>query len=181
MQKQIKIFLTLLTVLILAVSCAKNNPNNPIKDNGTVTGITTDIQYGSKSIVVNTSDQAKLKELWIELVGNKTVYSDQQYKWKSGEFKADASYYETTWDSGNTARTEYIKNVAYIYNGKIYLAGIYWDNKPSGMPSSYRLIIIDEKGIEQAWFGGGNDKNTIPNENTQWTKYDFVFGYIQNY
>ena len=29
MQKQIKILLTLLTALILAVSCAENNPNNP--------------------------------------------------------------------------------------------------------------------------------------------------------
>lgn len=29
MQKQIKIFLTLLTVITLAISCAGNNPNNP--------------------------------------------------------------------------------------------------------------------------------------------------------
>ena len=32
MQKQIKILLTLITVLILAVSCAKNNPNDPTED-----------------------------------------------------------------------------------------------------------------------------------------------------
>ena len=31
MQKQIKILLTLLMALFLAVSCAKNNPNNPTK------------------------------------------------------------------------------------------------------------------------------------------------------
>ncbi|MEI0565041.1 hypothetical protein [Brachyspira pulli] len=31
MQKQIKILLTLLTALILAVSCAENNPNTPTK------------------------------------------------------------------------------------------------------------------------------------------------------
>ena len=31
MQKQIKIFSTLLTVLVLAVSCANTNPNDPTK------------------------------------------------------------------------------------------------------------------------------------------------------
>lgn len=33
MQKQIKIFSTLLTVLVLAVSCANTNPNDPTKEN----------------------------------------------------------------------------------------------------------------------------------------------------
>ncbi|WP_332835256.1 hypothetical protein [Brachyspira pilosicoli] len=32
MQKQIKIFSTLLTVLVLAVSCANTNPNDPTKE-----------------------------------------------------------------------------------------------------------------------------------------------------
>lgn len=139
------------------------------------------VYYGSKSAEVDINDQAKLKELWVGLVANQIVYGDSGYKWKSGEFKADANYYEPTWDSGNSPRTKYVKNVTYEYNGKLYLAGIYWDNKPSSMPSSYRLIIIDEKGVEQAWYGGGSDEAVIPDENTQWTKYDFVFGYIQNY
>ena len=30
MQKQVKILLTLLTVLFLIISCTKNNPNNPM-------------------------------------------------------------------------------------------------------------------------------------------------------
>ena len=139
------------------------------------------VYYGSKSAEVDINDQAKLKELWVGLVANQIVYSDSGYKWKSGEFKADANYYESTWDSGNSPRTKYVKNVTYEYNGKVYIAGIYWDNKPSGMPGSYRLIIIDEKGVEQAWYGGGSDEAVIPDENTQWTKYNFVFGYLQSY
>lgn len=49
------------------------------------------------------------------------------------------------------------------------------------MDIRYRLIIIDEKGIEQAWYGGGIDENVLPNENTTWTKYGFVFGYLKDY
>ena len=49
------------------------------------------------------------------------------------------------------------------------------------MPSSFRLIIFDDKGTEDGWYGGGNDEAVIPNENTQWIKYSFALGYIQNY
>ncbi len=29
--------------------------------------------------------------------------------------------------------------------------------------------------------GGGRDRNNIPNDNTLWTKYFFVFGYLKDY
>ena len=139
------------------------------------------VYYGSKSAEVDINDQAKLKELWVGLVANQSVYSSPQYTWKSGEFKADANYYETSWDSGNSARTEFRRCIIYNYNGKDYIAGIYWDNKDTGMPDFYRLIIIDETGTEHAWYGGGSDANVIPDENTTWTKYAFVFGYLKTY
>lgn len=150
------------------------------------TGATTKtVYYGRKSAEVNINDQAKLKELWVGLVANQIVYRDSGYKYKSGgEFKADANYYESAWDSGNSPRTKYVKNVTYEYNGKLYLAGIYWDNKDTGMPNAYRLIIFDEKGAELPWYGGGKDQAVIPDENTQWTKYTgylTIWGYIQNY
>ena len=44
----------------------------------------------------------------------------------------------------------------------------------------YRLIIVDEDGAEQAWYGGGSSESAIPDENTtDWVKYWFVFGYIK--
>lgn len=44
----------------------------------------------------------------------------------------------------------------------------------------YRLIIIDEEGVEQAWYGGGSDENVIPDEKTSdWVKYWWPFGYIK--
>ena len=191
MQKQIKILLTILMALALAVSCSKNNPNDPTNDNsgngGTSGGTTLTVNYGSKSTEVNTADQAKLKELWIGLVANQFVYHEGLV-YKSGQFDAEGNYHDIGGESGNdyenpkpAIRTKYIKNTTYEYNGKVYLAGIYWDNENPGMPSSYRLILIDETGTEHAWYGGGNDQNVIPDENTQWTKYDFVFGYLKTY
>ncbi|MEI0490507.1 hypothetical protein [Brachyspira pulli] len=188
MQKQIKILLTLLTALILAVSCAKNNPNDPTnngsENGGTGGGTTASIHYGSKSAEVNTADQAKLKELWVGLVANQFVYYSAEYTYKSGKFDAEGNYHDIGEDYENPkpeVRTKYIKNTTYEYNGKVYLAGIYWDNQNSGTYNGYRLILIDEKGAEQAWYGGGSDPNVIPDENTQWTKYDSPFGYIKNY
>ena len=190
MQKQIKSFLTLLAVLILAISCAKNNPNNPTNNGsgneGTDSGTTLTIYYGSKSAEVNTADKTKLKELWMGLVANQFVYGE--YGFKSGQFDAEGNYHDIGGESGNDyenpkpeVRTQYIKNITYEYNGKFYLAGIYLEKKDIGMTNAYRLIIIDEKGTEHAWYGGRSDETIIPDESTQWVKYNFIFGYLKNY
>ena len=147
MQKQIKSFLTLLAVLILAISCAKNNPNNPTNNGsgneGTDSGTTLTIYYGSKSAEVNTADQTKLKELWMGLVANQFVYGE--YGFKSGQFDAEGNYHDIGGESGNDyenpkpeVRTQYIKNITYEYNGKFYLAGIYLEKKDIGMTNAYR-------------------------------------------
>ena len=57
---------------------------------------------------------------------------------------------------------------------------MYWDNKTGvGMRIRYRLIIINDKGEEHAWYGGGEDINILPDKNTDWVKYDFLFGYLK--
>lgn len=144
------------------------------------------VYYGSKSAEVDINDQAKLKELWVALVANQFVYN--QWDYKSGQFDAEGNYHDIGGTTGNDyenpkpeVRTQYLKNVTYEYNGKLYLAGIYWDNENPGMPSAYRLIIIDDTGAEQGWYGGGTDETVIPDESTQWTKYDFVLGYLKTY
>ena len=146
------------------------------------------VYYGSKSAEVNINDQAKLKELWVALVADKYIYYATDYAFKAGYFDAEGNYHEMGGDSGTDynnprpqVRTKYVKNMAYEYNGKLYLAGIYWDNENPGMPSAYRLIIIDDTGAEQGWYGGGTDETVIPDESTQWTKYNFVLGYLQTY
>lgn len=156
------------------------------------TGATTKtVYYGRKSAEVNINDQAKLKELWVGLVANQFIYYSASSTYKSGQFDAEGNYHDMGGTTGNDyqnpkpeIRTKYIKNITYEYNGKLYLAGIYWDNKDTGMPNAYRLIIFDETGAELPWHGGGSDQNVIPDENTQWTRYTgslAIWGYIKNY
>ncbi|WP_242004950.1 hypothetical protein [Brachyspira pilosicoli] len=138
------------------------------------------VSYGNKSYTGEIT-QAKIEQLYKESVANKTVYSTSAYTTVTGEFKADANYYETKWQNGASARTVFKRCIIYKWNGKDYIAGIYWDNKTGvGMQIRYRLIIIDEKGTEHAWYGGGSDAGVIPDENTSdWVKYNFVFGYLK--
>ena len=189
MKKEIKILLFILSILIFSSSCAKHSATDPRLDNtdnnafkGVAIGNGYDgtVYYGNKSFTGRIT-QEKIEELWKSMVSDKTVYNNSSYQFVTGNFKSDAHYYESTWNSGTAPRTEFRKCLVQHYNGKDYIAGIYWDNKTGvGMQIRYRLIIIDEDGAEQAWYGGGSSENAIPNENTtDWVKYWFVFGYIK--
>lgn len=170
-------------IFSLTISCSNQltNPNNI--NTSSVKAVTSGIhiiQYGSKTSEVNAAYKDELKKLWLGLVAGKTVYKANNYTAVSGKFDDKGNYYDIT-DQSNI-RTEFIESAVYEYNNKKYLAGIYWDNKIGiGMLERYRLIITDENGEEQAWYGGGNDKDVKPNENTHWTKYNFVFGYLKDY
>lgn len=180
---KIKKLYLLIIIFSLTISCSNQstNPNNI--NTSSVKAITSGlhtIQYGSKTSEVNADDKNNLKKLWIGLAAGKTVYKASNYTAVSGKFDNDANYYDIT-DESNI-RTKFIECAVYEYNNKKYLSAVYWDNKRGiGMPKRYRLIITDESGEEQAWYGGGNNQNIIPNENTHWTKYNFVFGYLKNY
>ena len=111
MQKQIKILLTLLTVSILAVSCAANNPNNPI---------------GSDN-----ANFSKLKKNWID--SYKSVYSITENEFKNlyldnntltYKVSYSTSILEITWNPDNTSGIIYgqytINNNNQNDNGKYY-------------------------------------------------------------
>lgn len=171
----------LIIIFLLVTSCSNNstspdNNNNSSSVKAVTSGIYT-IQYGSKISEVNVQDKANLKTLYIGLAAGKTIYKSNNYTDISGHIDAEGNYY----DEGNNAiRTKFIECAVYEYNNKKYLAVIYWDNKTGiGMQERYRLIITDENGAEQAWYGGGGDENVIPDENTSWVKYWWPFGYIK--
>ena len=181
--KYIYLRIVLLILLLSSISCGKTitEPDNNSNTNKTIKiEYPIDLNYGSKVSTIN--NYKELESLWRETVSGKIIYADKSYSAITGEFKNDASYYEDGWESGNTERTKFLKCAAKELNGKNYIAGIYWDNKTGvGMLERYRLIVIDDAGVEQAWYGGGGDSNMQPNENTEWTKYDFVFGYLEEY
>ena len=178
----------LIIIFSLIVSCSNpstnpdnnnNNNNNTSSVKAVTSGVHT-IQYGSKTSEIDVADKANLQNLWFNLVKGQTVYKANDYKVIAGNFDNNANYY----DSADTAniRTKFIECGVYEYNSKKYLAAIYWDNETDvGKEIRYRLIIVDENGAEQAWYGGGSDEAVKPDENTQWVKYGFVFGYIKNY
>lgn len=66
MQKQIKILLTILMALVLAISCSKNNPNDPTEDPNTPP----DNEW------VNNANFTKLQKTWQD---NDTTYGISQY------------------------------------------------------------------------------------------------------
>ena len=178
----------LIIIFSLIVSCSNpstnpdnnnNNNNNTSSVKAVTSGVHT-IQYGSKTSEIDAADKANLQTLWLGLVGGQTVYKANDYKVISGNFDNNANYSDST--DIVTIRTKFLECGVYEYNSKKYLAAIYWDNQTgTGMTARYRLVIIDENGAEQAWYGGGSDEAVKPDENTPWTKYGFVFGYIQNF
>lgn len=173
----------LIIIFLLVTSCSNNstspdnnNNNNSSSVKAVTSGVYT-IQYGSKTAEVNVQDKANLKTLYIGLAAGKTIYKSNDYTDINGHIDAEGNYC----DIGNNAiRTKFVECAVYEYNNKKYLAVIYWDNKTGiGMQERYRLIITDENGAEEAWYGGGGDENVIPDENTSWVKYNFVFGYLK--
>ena len=181
--KYIYLRIILLILLLSSISCGKTitEPDNNSNTNKTIKiEYPIYLNYGSKGSTINSYEE--LESLWRETVSGKIIYKDKSYSEITGGFGVDANYYEAKYESSNKARTELIKCAAKELNGKNYIAGIYWDNwNQYGMPNDWRLILIGDDGTEQAWYGGGRDRNNIPDENTEWTKYDFAFGYLNGY
>lgn len=190
MQNKIKLVIIIFITLIISISCAQKSATDPRQEaanetadkesvSGVELGYNGTVYYGNQSFTGEIT-QAKIEELWKNMVKNKIIYTTSSYTTITGEFREDASYYEDKWENGTTARTVFKRCIVCKYNGKNYIAGVYWDNKTGvGMLIRYRLIIIDEEGIEQAWYGGGSDENAIPDEKTNdWVKYWWPFGYI---
>ena len=174
--------LSFIIILISLISCGNPISNYDNKKDNKLEIITEGIRlvnYGLKSYRVDVNDNNKLTDLWKEITSNKEVYSSSSLNSTSiiGRFDANSDYIE----NGRT-RTKFKKCYVYKFENKAYLSAVYWDNKTGiGMRIRYRLIIINDKGEEHAWYGGGRDRNNIPNENTAWTYYTFRFGYLKNY
>ena len=107
MQKQIKILLTLITVLILAVSCAKNNPNDP----------TEDLNTHPDNEWVNNPNFTKLQNTWQD-----TAYTTSQYVITDSKF--DSLYNNSTSYSFNIKYISWNSETAGIIYGQ-YTANSY--------------------------------------------------------
>ena len=160
--------LSFIIILISLISCGNPIANYDNKKDNKLEIITEGIQTvncGLKSSHVDVNDNNTLTNLWKEITSNKDVKGD---------------YYEDIWEAGRKPRSVFKKCYVYKFENKAYLSAVYWDNKTGvGMRIRYRLIIINDKGEEHAWYGGGEDINILPDKNTDWVKYDFLFGYLK--
>lgn len=177
-----KKLLSFIIVICVLISCSNQStePDNNNKKNNQLKIITEGTQiinYGSKSSSVNVTNSAALEALWKGMTSNKNVYSNSSPTSISGKFDANSDYIE----NGST-RTIFKKCYVYMFEDKAYLSAVYWDNKTGlGQSMRFRLIIINDKGEEHAWYGGGEDINILPDENTDWVKYNSLFGYLKDY
>lgn len=175
--------LSFIIILISLISCGNpiSNYDNK-KDNKLeiITEGTQTVNCGLKSSHVDVNDNNTLTNLWKEITSNKEVSSSSSLTSIIGRFDVKGDYYEDIWEAGRKPRSVFKKCYVYKFENKAYLSAVYWDNKTGiGMRIRYRLIIINDKGEEYAWYGGGEDINILPDKNTDWVKYDFLFGYLK--
>lgn len=176
-----KLFSFIIVICVL-ISCSNQStePDNNNKKNNQlkiITEGTQTVNYGLKSSSVDVTNSAELEALWRGMTSNKNVYSNSSLTSIRGNFDANSDYIE----NGST-RTIFKKCYVYMFEDKAYLSAVYWDNKTGlGQSMRFRLIIINDKGEEHAWYGGGEDINILPDENTDWVKYNFLFGYLKDY
>ncbi|MEI0699618.1 hypothetical protein R4K92_11905 [Brachyspira intermedia] len=95
MQKQIKILLTILMALALAVSCAKNNPNNP----------TEDLNTPPDNEWVNNANFTKLQQKWQydNYNGGYDIKADRVDDWTGTAVNYSIAIKEIVWNADNTS------------------------------------------------------------------------------
>ncbi|MEI0538912.1 hypothetical protein [Brachyspira pulli] len=93
MQKQIKILLTILMALALAVSCAENNPNNP----------TEDLNTPPDNEWVNNANFTKLQKTWQydNYNGGYDIKADRVDDWAGTAVNYSVAIKEIVWNSDN--------------------------------------------------------------------------------
>lgn len=152
--------LSFIIILISLISCGNPIANYDNKKDNKLEIITEGIQTvncGLKSSHVDVNDNDTLTNLWKEITSNKEVYSSSSLNSTSirGRFDVNGYYYENEWEEGKKPRSVLKKCYVYKFENKAYLSAVYWDNKTGiGMRIRYRLIIINDKGEEHAWYGG---------------------------
>ncbi len=185
-----KFFITLITILILSISCGnpmtdatdvKNDDNVDIDTNNTNTVV---LYYANKStnvVIANITDE-ELKNLWLDIFANKKIYGDKKMTKQADGARTDenANYYENKTDSGKSARTSFIKAGITKFRGKLYLCAYYWDNFFAyGGHSNWRKIIVSSDLEEIAYWGPVTEKENVPTDfNSGWTRYPGIWGYV---
>lgn len=159
MQKQIKIFSTLLTVLVLAAACS--SPNNPI------TG-------------TDNANFSKLKKSWID--NYKSVYSITENSfestWLNGstyEVSYKISIEKIAWNSDNASGIIYGK---YTVNNNNPYVGKYYAISFKGLTDSAVSICGASKQLADGSYDSSAE--TLDEAKTKFTETNGYFGYYSD-
>lgn len=155
MQKQIKIFSTLLTVLVLAVSCANTNPNDPTK-----------------------TKEELLKQKWQD---NDTTYGISQYHITDNKFDSlynnSVSYSITiekiAWNTDNTSGIIYGKYT--VNNNNPNYVGKYYAISFKGLADSKVSISGASKQLADGSYDSSAE--TLDEAKTKFTEANGYFSY----
>lgn len=158
MQKQIKIFSTLLTVLVLAVSCANTNPNDPTK-----------------------TKEELLKQKW---QGNDTTYGISQYHITDNKFDSlynNSVNYSITiekiaWNADNTSGIIYGKYT--VNNNNPNYVGKYYAVSFKGLADSAVSICGASKQLADGSYDSSAE--SLEEAKTKFTKDNGYFGYYSD-
>lgn len=155
MQKQIKIFSTLLTVLVLAVSCANTNPNDPTK-----------------------TKEEMLQQKWQD---NNTTYGISQYHITDNKFDSlydNSVNYSITiekiaWNADNTSGIIYGKYT--VNNNNPNYVGKYYAISFKGLTDSAVSICGASKQLADGSYDSSAE--TLDEAKTKFTEANGYFSY----
>ena len=159
MQKQIKILLTILMALALAVSCAENNPNNP----------TEDLNTPPDNEWVNNANFTKLQKTWQD-----NDYSTSKYVITDNKF--DSLYNDSVSYSFDIKYIKWSSDTA----GIIY--GQYTANGDTSVIGKWYAVSFKELTESTIKIGGASKGSDYSAENlkeaiSKFTEADGYFGY----
>lgn len=154
MQKQIKILLTLLTALILAISCSSNTgPNNKnTNTNGTGTGGSGDTGTGKRGQYQLITDDSILKldwnnqskkdyfeTNWFNTFTNQTLIANNEAK-NRRTTDEKATYFE----DNNTVLGKFVYATNIVWKGTNWIGALY--NNPNQISMPWMLLHVDADG-----------------------------------
>ena len=191
MQKQIKVLLTLFTILFLSlflsVSCAKNNPNNPNNNNnnqGTGKRGEYELIADPEILKLSWSDPNKqeyFRTNWLNTFSNQTLLPAGVTQ-TTRTTDENATYLEN--DSTILGNFIYATNIE--WKGTNWIGALYEDPRRAGQDSRWMLFHIDTDGkfMLASAFGTGATENAPTEEDwkgimSRWGSY--ATGIIQNF
>lgn len=166
--------LILLLISVLIISCG--NPMNPPKNDNKIGKViiteadkTYTVRMGSIEKEIKPSE---MTNAWKNYIGGKKLSTGNNWR-----FEKNGDYWEDSYSKTTQRATLVGAAIKEATDGETYLMGMYYNHKMvfATGGAQFMLIYITEDGTEKGYYGGGKDKNKLPDDYTKWYPYDSFF------